>query len=142
VQTHSGPFLYPTTPLPTLIISGASRKQVLTVLRLAHFIKKLRHFIMIETYYLNFIARQLHAQNNPKSKKTQFWLPGMLWSKIRLLVTLCQSDNNTMPTAAGGWWLILILTYAHFGNRSIYRGSRIPTSFLFLSLHLFVSPYL
>jgi len=28
---------------------------------------------MLETYYLNFISRQLHTQNNPKSKKTQYW---------------------------------------------------------------------
>jgi len=48
----------------------------------------------LETYYLNFIARQLYAQNSPNSKSIQYWRAG---GRISLHFRLFASSGFLFP---------------------------------------------
>jgi len=57
--------------------------------------------LTLATYYFNFIARQLHAQNNRKYKKTQYWQIGKP-CLIRTALKMWACNYNIIMSPTGG----------------------------------------
>jgi len=70
---------------------------------------------MLETYYLKFIARQLHAQNNLKSKKTQYWPTGIVEKPTMVLFV----QGNPGCISAAKFHLQLIFTCRNYALNEI-----------------------